>query len=199
MRTPIIAAVLLAAATVPTGHWYTEDTKSRTCTTLERAYDFIGGPRTPEELRAALEKLGEPYDVIQNDEYGVTLRGRLSKFPVLAFRIEATCNTLLREILAGLGPSAPAAQPPATEASDWWRAEFNGTCTKIERFGFGNPGEIARDKSFETIGPILDDVAVFRSGKYGIMIFRRGLSACEIAAKALAFPPNRRPPSGNRR
>ena len=41
MRTPIIAAVLLAAATVPTGHWYTEDTKSRTCTTLERAYDFI--------------------------------------------------------------------------------------------------------------------------------------------------------------
>src|SRR5437764_2654251 len=92
-------------------------------------------------------------------------------------------------IAALLALTATADYAPGPER-DWWRAGFDGACTRIEQFGYRSPAEMLHDDTFVPIDGFPPDVAVFDSDNYGVMIFRRALSMCETAAHTLAPPAN---------
>lgn len=105
MNIHVIAAALAIAAPAesPTQHWYTEDTKYRMCTTVDHAYDFIGAPKTPEELVAALGRLGTPYSIIRNDNGVAILQAQISKLPIPLFKSESECTETLKRALEKRG------------------------------------------------------------------------------------------------
>lgn len=105
MKIHVIAAALAIAApaTSPVQHWYTEDTKYRMCTTVEQAYDFIGRPKTPEELAGALGRLGTPYDIIRDDHGVAILQAQITKLPIPLFKSESECTETLKRVLEKRG------------------------------------------------------------------------------------------------
>lgn len=105
MKIHVIAAALaiVSASASPVHHWYVEDTKYRMCTTLEQAYDFLGGPKTPAEFLAAFAKEGSRFDVLRNDAEGVILQQRETKVPIPIFRKKADCDSALNRALRNLG------------------------------------------------------------------------------------------------
>jgi len=105
MKLHVMAAALAAGspAVAPVQHWYTEDTKYRMCTTLEQAYDFLGGPKTPAEFLAAFSKDGSQFDVLRNDAEGVILQQRETKVPIPIFRKKADCDSALNRALRVYG------------------------------------------------------------------------------------------------
>lgn len=105
MKMHVIAAALATAgtATSPVQHWYSEDTKYRMCTTVDHAYDFLGAPKTPEELAGALGRLGTPYDIIRNDNGVAILQAQISKLPIPLFKSESQCTETLRRVLEERG------------------------------------------------------------------------------------------------
>lgn len=105
MKMLFIAAALAISSlgAAPVQHWYVEDTKYRICTTLEQAYDFLGGPKTPAEFLAAFAKDGSQFDVLRNDAEGIVLRQRDTKVPIPIFRKKADCDSALNQALHKLG------------------------------------------------------------------------------------------------
>lgn len=107
MKMHVIAAALAAAsaAVSPVQHWYTEDSRSSTCVTLETAYSDMGAPHTPEQLLAVLKKLGRSYEMVRNDSTGVILAVRGTNFAIAIFRTEKSCNNVLQDVLRRNGPT----------------------------------------------------------------------------------------------
>jgi len=105
MKLHILAAALAigSPAASPALHWYTEDTKYRMCTTVDHAYDFLGTPKTPEELANALGRLGTPYDIIRNDNGVAILQAQITKLPIPLFKSESECTETLKRVLEKRG------------------------------------------------------------------------------------------------
>lgn len=107
MKMHVIAAAIATAgaATSPTQHWYTEDSRSSTCVALETAYRDMGVPHTPAQLLAILRKLGRSYEMVRNDSTGVILAVPGTNVSIPIFRTEKGCNEVLQNVLRRLGPT----------------------------------------------------------------------------------------------
>lgn len=108
MMTHAVTAALAIAATTPSPvqHWYTEDSRSSTCVTLETACRDMGVPHTPEQLLAVLRKLGRSYEMVRNDSGVVILAVPGTNVSIPLFSTHKGCNDVLQEVLRSHGPSA---------------------------------------------------------------------------------------------
>lgn len=108
MKMHVIAAAIATAgaAPSPTQHWYTEDSRSATCVTLETAYRDMGVPHTPAQLLAILGKLGRSYEMVRNDSAVVILAVPGTNITIPLFSTEKGCNDVLQDVLRSRAPSA---------------------------------------------------------------------------------------------
>lgn len=107
MKMQVIAAALAAASlgAAPAQHWYTEDSRSSTCVTLETAYRDMGVPHTPAQLLAILRKLGRSYEMVRNDSTVVILAVPGTNVSIPLFSTEKACSDVLQDVLRSHGSS----------------------------------------------------------------------------------------------
>lgn len=107
MKMHVMAAALAIAAPAgpPVQHWYTEDSGSSTCVTMETAYRDMGVPHTPAQLLAILRKPGRSYEMIRNDSAVVILAVPGTNVSIPLFSTEKACSDVLQDVLRSHGPS----------------------------------------------------------------------------------------------
>lgn len=107
MKMHLVAAAFAIASSGASAaeHWYTADSKSSTCVTLETAYRDMGVPHTPAQLLAILRKLGRSYEMVRDDSTGVILAVPGTNVSIPIFRTEKGCNEVLQNVLRRLGPT----------------------------------------------------------------------------------------------